>query len=75
MVLCAAVVFALTVYACTTKSDLTYCAGIGYAAIMVMFMISMFFLFSWYDFKSHFLRAILAACGAILMSVYLVFDI
>ena len=73
--MCAGVVFALTVYSCTTKSDLTYCVGIVFVVAMIMMMISMFYLFSFFHVRSRFLRIVIAICGVILMSVYLIFDI
>lgn len=69
-VLTAAVVVALTIYACTTKTDFTVCGGLLFVAVMILFvasLISMFFYNKW-------VSIVISALSVIVFSVYLIYD-
>ena len=68
--LTAAVVVALTIYACTSKTDFTMCGGLLFTAFMVLFVGSIFSLF----FKSKILRIIISAASVLIFSLYLIYD-
>lgn len=69
-VLTAAVVIALTIYACTTKTDFTVCGGLLFAACMVLFVGSIIGIF----YKNKIYQIILAAVAVLIFSIYLVYD-
>ena len=69
-VLTAGIVVALTIYACTTKTDFTICGGLLYSALMVLMIATIFSFFFW----SKILQIIISAVSVILFSIYLVYD-
>ena len=79
--LCAGIVAALTLYACTTKSDMEYCIGIVVVLAMGVMMLSMMSMFMWAFSGSSYHRTynifyyLFALIGVVLMGIYLIFDI
>lgn len=65
-----AIVVALTVYACTTKTDFTICGGLLFVCGMVLLVGSLLSLF----FRSRILEVVISSLSVILFSVYLVYD-
>ena len=68
--LTAVIVVALTVYACTTKTDFTVCGGLLFVAVSVLLvasLISMFFYNKW-------VSIVISALSVIVFSVYLIYD-
>jgi FtsH-binding integral membrane protein len=68
-VMTAAVTLALTAYACTTKTDFTYCGGFLFCFSAVMFCFTLFGLIF-----NIWLNAFYCVCGVILYSLYLIYD-
>ena len=69
-VLTALVVVALTLYACTTKSDFTYCGGLLFICSLLLIgsiILSIIF-------QSHFLQIIISVFICLLYGVYLIYD-
>lgn len=61
---------ALTVYACTTKTDFTVCNSLLFIASCVLLLFGIFQFF----IKSHTLHLVICCFGVFLYSVYLVYD-
>ena len=68
--LTAAVTIALTVYACTTKTDFTFLGGMLFVAICLLFF---FGIFAWI-FSSQILYTFYCVCGVLVYSIYLIYD-
>lgn len=64
-----AIVVGLTTYACTTKTDFTWCGAILVCAIILMFFLG---IFSW--IFGGFLRTLYCVLGVFVFSLYLIFD-
>lgn len=60
---------ALTIYACTTKTDFTYLGGLLFVCLSLMFVLGLFYI--WYP---QFLRLLYCFLGLVLFSIYLIFD-
>ena len=74
-VLTAAVTCALTYYACTTKTDFTFCGGMLFAGSMIMFVMGIFFLiFGINRSGCPLLNILYCGFGVCLYSMYLIFD-
>ena len=69
-VLTAAIVVALTIYACTTKTDFTVCGGLLFTALMALIIASIFTVF----FKNRILQIVISAISVVVFSVYLIYD-
>lgn len=69
-VLTCAIVVALTLYACFTKTDFTYCGGLLFVCGMVLMVGSLLSIF----FRSRVFEVIISACSVVLFSVYLIYD-
>ena len=65
-----AIVVALTIYACTTKTDLTVCGGLLFAFGAVLFVASILAFF----IRSKILNIVISAFSVLLFSIYLVYD-
>lgn len=65
-----AVVVGLTIYAFTTKTDFTMCGGVLLVAGLVLLVATIVSFFV----HNKILHIIISACGAILFSVYLIYD-
>lgn len=76
--LTAAVTCALTVYACTTKTDFTFCGGLLFAATCLMFFTGLFFLiFGMGSYGSPTFKVInilYCSLGVLVYSIYLIYD-
>lgn len=68
--LTASIVVALTIYACTTKTDFTICGGLLFTCLMALFVASFLSIF----FYDRYLVIIISALSVVLFSVYLIFD-
>lgn len=68
--LTAAVVVGLTIYAFTTTSDFTMCGGVLLVAGLVLLVATIISFF----IHNKILHIIISACGAILFSIYLIYD-
>ena len=68
--LTAAVVVALTIYACTTKTDFTVCGGVLFVAVMVLCVASIFSFF----FYNKIVSIIISAISVVVFSIYLIYD-
>lgn len=68
--LTAAVVVGLTIYAFTTDSDFTMCGGVLLVAGLVLLVATIISFFV----HNKILHIIISACGAILFSIYLIYD-
>lgn len=64
-----AVTGALTVYACTTKTDFTYCGGLLFVSITLLFFLGLFSIVF-----GGFLRILYCVLGILVYSIYLIFD-
>jgi len=77
--LCAGITFALTLYSCTTTSDLSYCVGIVMVLAVGLMMLTFFSFFFWFTnvggWNSSPFYYIFALIGLVLMGIYLIFDI
>lgn len=69
-ILTATIVVALTLYACTTDTDFTFCGGFLFMAAIGFVVASILNIF----IKSHFLKIALSFLGALLFGIYLIFD-
>ena len=69
-ILTAAVVIALTIYACTTKTDFTVCGGLLFVCGMVLLVASLIGLF----IQNRIFQLVLSCLSVILFSVYLIYD-
>lgn len=69
-VLTAAMVLALTVYACNTKTDFTVCGGALFVAVTLLFVASIFEIF----FPVPLLRLIISVISVLVFSIYLIYD-
>lgn len=76
--LTAAVTCALTVYACTTKTDFTFCGGMLFAGTCLMFFLGIFFLiFGMGSYNSPTFKVInilYCGLGVFVYSIYLIYD-
>jgi len=74
----AGVTCALTAYACTTKTDFTYCGGLLFAGTCLMLLTGIFFLIfgsGSYGSKGFQVINIIYCCmGVLLYSLYLIYD-
>lgn len=68
--LTAAIVLALSIYACTTKTDFTVCGGLLFVCMMVLFVASLLTIF----FYNKILSIIISALSVVLFSIYLIYD-
>lgn len=68
--LTAAIVVALTIYACTTKTDFTICGGLLFTCLMALFIASFMSIF----FYNYYVEIIISALSVVLFSVYLIYD-
>ena len=68
-VITVAVTLALTLYACTTKVDFTFCGGLLFVCIVLMFFLGFF-----YFLFGTFLRILYCCLGVLVYSIYLIFD-
>ena len=66
----AAVVIALTIYACTTKTDFTVCGGVLFVAVMILCVASIFSFF----FYNKIVSIIISAISVVVFSIYLIYD-
>ena len=64
------VVFALTLYACTTKTDFTMLGGMLFVCLLLLMMCSIFGIF----FHSRWLTIVIAGLSLLLFGVYLIYD-
>ncbi|XP_050541093.1 protein lifeguard 1-like [Daktulosphaira vitifoliae] len=62
--------FALTIFAMQTKIDFTVMGGFLMVAVLVLFVVSLVALF----FPSQLLNTIIASAGALIFSLYLIYD-
>lgn len=69
-VLTAAIVVALTLYACFTKTDFTVCGGLLFTALMALVIASIFTIF----FRNRILQIVISAISVVVFSVYLIYD-
>ena len=65
-----AIVFALTLYACTTKTDFTICGGLLFVFGIVLLVASLMAIF----IRSRVLQIVISACSVVLFSIYLIYD-
>jgi FtsH-binding integral membrane protein len=68
--LTAAITVSLTIYACTTKTDFTYCGGLLFMLACVVFVGGIFTFF----FRNSTARIVLCAICVILYGLYLIYD-
>lgn len=66
----AAVVVGLTIFAFQTKWDFTMCGGILFVAVIILFLFGLIAMF----FPGKTMTLVYSSCGAILFSVYLIYD-
>ena len=69
-VLTASIVVALTIYACTTKTDFTVCGGLLFTALMALIIASIFSIF----FQNRIVQIVISAVSVIVFSIYLIYD-
>mmetsp|Transcript_51729 Transcript_51729/g.59106 ORF Transcript_51729/g.59106 Transcript_51729/m.59106 type:complete len:244 (+) Transcript_51729:77-808(+) len=69
-VLTAGVTIALTVYACTTKTDFTFLGGMLFVLACLSLLTGFFLMFS----NNDTLRVLYCAVGCVIFSIYLIFD-
>lgn len=60
----------LTVYAWTTKTDFTYCGGILFSLVFILFIAGIFSIF-WWDYRLYLFYDCL---GVVVYSIYLIYD-
>lgn len=70
LVMTAAMTVGLTLYACTTKTDITLCGGFLVSMIICLFIASIFLMF----FNSKPLHIIVTIFAVIIYSLYLIYD-
>jgi FtsH-binding integral membrane protein len=63
-----AVTVSLTIYAWTTKTDFTFCGGMLFTAICLLFVLTLF------SFVFPFLNALICVFGVMIYSLYLLYD-
>ena len=68
--LTAGIVIALTIYACTTKTDFTIYGGLLFTILMAFMLASIFSFF----FRNQIFRIVLSAVSVVLFSIYLIYD-
>jgi FtsH-binding integral membrane protein len=74
-VLTAGVTISLTYYACTTKTDFTFCGGMLFAGSCIMFLMGIFFLiFGITTSNFPLLNIVYCGFGVMLYSMYLIYD-
>ncbi len=66
----AAMFFALTLYACTTKTDFTMMGGALFVLGMIMMIFGIFMIFS----NNNTMHIIYSALGAFMFSLYIIYD-
>lgn len=64
------VVAALTIYACTTKTDFTFLGSMMFVITTVMILLGIFVIFS----QNKFIHILYSSLGVIVFSIYLVYD-
>ena len=64
------IVVALTVYACTTKTDFTICGGLLFVLGFVLIIASLMAIF----IRSRIFEIVISALSVVLFSIYLVYD-
>lgn len=69
-ILTAVIVFALTLYACTTKTDFTYCGGILFMLCLGLVGASILSIF----WSNRILDIAITYGGALLFGLYLIYD-
>ena len=69
-ILTAAVVVALTIYACTTKTDFTVCGGLLFAGVLVLMIATVLS----FIFRNKIFEIVVSVFSVLLFSIYLVFD-
>jgi len=69
-VLTAGVVIALTVYACTTKTDFTMLGGMLFVCLCLSILVGFFLMFS----NNNAAHIVYCALGCVLFGIYLIFD-
>jgi len=69
-ILTAAVVIALTAYACTTKTDFTVCGGLLFVCGMVLLVGSLLAIF----IRNRIFQLIISCFSVLLFSIYLIYD-
>ena len=70
-----AVTLSITLYACTTKTDFTFCGGMLFAGSCLMFVMGLFMLFFGISSKAFpMMNIFYCGCGVLLYSVYLIYD-
>lgn len=74
--LTAAVTISLTIYACTTKTDFTYCGGLLFVGSCLMLFMGLFFLIFGISPSNNFhpLNILYCGFGVLLYSIYLIYD-
>ena len=70
-VMTAGVTFALTLYACTTKTDFTMCGGLFFMLSMVLLLIV---IFSWFMTFSGWWHPIISGLLCVIYGLYLIYD-
>lgn len=66
----AVVCFALTLFAFQTKFDFTVCNGVLFAAMIIFMVFGLVAMF----FPGNTIRLVYASCGALLFSIYLIYE-
>jgi FtsH-binding integral membrane protein len=69
-ILTTAITLALTLYACTTKTDFTICGGLMFVLGMVVIVGSILSIF----FRSRIFQVIISAISVVVFSIYLIYD-
>ena len=69
-ILTASITIALTIYACTTKTDFTICGGLFFVLGMVLFVGCLLSLF----FRNRIFQIIICCFSVVLYSLYLIYD-
>ena len=73
--LTASVTVALTLYACTTKTDFTFCGGMLFACGCLMFLMTLFLIIFGFSSKTlPVFNIIYCGLGVLLYSMYLIYD-
>ena len=72
MILTAAIVIGLTVYAMTTKTDFTMCGGCLFAALFLF--VAFGILLAIFGIHTKFLYMVICLIGSLIYSIYLVYD-
>jgi FtsH-binding integral membrane protein len=69
-ILTCGIVLALTLYACTTKTDFTICGGLLFVLGFVLIIASIMAIF----IRSRILEIVISAASVVVFSIYLVYD-